>query len=167
MRERPDDEMTPQRLLLAAAGVTIVVGLLTVSVGWFTNIGLVLATLAVVGALGVLAQRLLQSHQHLHWETSTSGTDARRGADSRVTTLRHEIELATSGDAEAQGRVHTLLTGLADERLRDCRGLQRGEDPRTAALLGPDLTAYLDHRPPGRLTTDQLHRHVQKLEELS
>ena len=170
MSERPDDGMTPQRMLLAAAGVAIVVGLLTVSLGWFTNVGLVLATLAVVAALAVLAQGLLQSQQHLHWETRTSGADARRGADSRVTTLRHEIELAASGQAEAQERVHALLTGLADERLRDRRGLERGEDPEAAALLGPDLTAYLDRRPSSssaRVTTDQLHRHVQKLEELS
>jgi hypothetical protein len=167
MSERPDDGMTPQRMLLAAAGVAILVGLLTVSVGWFTNIGLVLATLGVVGALGVLGQRLLQAHQHLHWETSTSRADARRGADSRVTTLRHDIELAVSGNADAQERVHTLLTGLADDRLRDRRALERGGDPDAATILGPDLTAYLDRRPSGRLTTDQLHRHVQKLEELS
>ena len=171
MSERPDDGMTPQRILLGAAGVAIVVGLLTVSLGWFTNVGLVLVTLAVVAALALLAQGLLQSQQHLHWETSTSGANARRGGDSRVTTLRHEIELAASGQAEAQERVHALLTGLADERLRDCHALERGEDPEAAAaLLGPDLAAYLDGRPSSssaRLTTDQLHRHVQKLEELS
>ena len=47
MSERPDDGMTPQRMLLAAAAVAIVVGLLTVSLGWFTNVGLVLVTFAV------------------------------------------------------------------------------------------------------------------------
>jgi hypothetical protein len=69
--------------------------------------------------------------------------------------------------------VHALLTTLAEERLRDSRGLDRraagaaGAAAATEAALGADLAAYLDRPPGGRITPDQLHRHLTTLEELS
>ena len=165
-RSRSRADLPPVNPLLIAAAGAVVLGVATVGVSWLTSPGLLLATLAVVGSVAVLTQRLAQSQKPLHWQTQLLDPDAERGADARVSGLRQQVELAARGNAESHERLHALLAGLAAERLRDHRGLEPS-DPEAAALLGPDLTAYLAGRPTGRLTTDQLHRHVQKLEELS
>jgi hypothetical protein len=149
-----------------AAAAAVVIGVATLGVSWLTSPGLLLATLAVVASVAVLTQRLAQSQKPLHWETRVLDPEAERGSDGRLSSLSQQVELAARGNAESHQRVHTLLAGLATERLRDHRGLQP-TDPEAAALLGPELTAYLTQRPTGRLTTDQLHHHVRKLEELS
>ncbi|SES12221.1 hypothetical protein SAMN05216199_2079 [Pedococcus cremeus] len=159
-------EPQPVNPLLLAAVVAVVLGVATVGVSWLTSPGLLLATLATVGAVAVLTQRLVQSQKPHHWETKLLDVDAERGSDSRVATLRHQVELAAKGSPEGQQRLHALLTELTADRLRDRHGLEP-DDPEGRALLGPDLTAYLAGPPRGRLTTDDLHRHVQKLEELS
>jgi hypothetical protein len=164
LRNRPD--LPPVNPLLLGAAAAVVIGVATVGVSWLTSPGLLLATLAVVASVAVLTQRLVQSQKPLHWETRLIDRDAERGADARVSGLRQQVELAARGNAESHERMHALLAGLATERLRDHRGLEPS-DPEAAALLGPELTAYLSGRPTGRLTTDQLHRHVQKIEELS
>jgi hypothetical protein len=165
-RGRTGREPQPLNPLLVAAVVAVLLGAATVGVPWLTSPGLLVATLATVGAVAVLAQRLAQSQKALHWETKVLDDDAERGTDARVGTLRQQVDLAAKGNAEGHQRLHALLSELAAERLRDRRGLELG-DPEAAALLGPDLTAYLSRPPRGRLTTDDLHRHVQKLEELS
>jgi hypothetical protein len=159
-------ESPPINPLLVAAAAAVLVGVATVGVSWLTSPGLLLATLAVVASVAVLTQRLAQSQKALHWETRVLDPEAERGSDGRLSSLSQQVDLATRGNAESHQRVHTLLTDLATDRLRDHRGLEPS-DPEAADLLGPDLTAYLAQRPTARLTTDQLHRHVQKLEELS
>ena len=165
-RPRARADLPPVNPLLLAAAGAVVLGVATVSISWLTSPGLLLATLAVVGSVAVLTQRLVQSQKPLHWHTQLLDPDAERGADARVSGLRQQVELAGRGNAESHERLHALLASLAAERLRDHRGLEPS-DPEAAALLGPDLTAYLARRPTERLTTDQLHRHVQKLEEIS
>ncbi|HEY7721329.1 MAG TPA: hypothetical protein VIB11_05780 [Pedococcus sp.] len=173
----PDwDEPSTRRVVLAAAAVATVVGALTVSLWWFTNIGLLLATLACAAVVALVAQRLVQSQRRMHWTTAAHAPEERRGADARVGTVHHTIEQATRGEAAAVHEVHALLTTLAEERLRDSRGLDRraagaagaaGAAAATEAALGADLAAYLDRPPGGRITPDQLRRHLTTLEELS
>jgi len=165
-RRRTRREAQPVNPLLVAALVAVLLGVATVGVSWLTSPGLLLATLATVGAVAVLTQRLVQSQKPHHWQTTVVDTDAERGADARVYHLRQQVELAAKGNAEGHQRLHALLAGIAADRLRDHRGLEP-EDPEVRSLLGPDLAAYLDRPPKGRLTTDDLHRHLQKLEELS
>ena len=165
-RPRSRADLPPVSPLLIAAAGAVVLGVATVGVSWLTSPGLLLATLAVVGTVAVLTQRLVQSHKPLHWETQLLDREAERGADARVNGLRHQVDGSAAGNANSHERLHAALVQVATDRLRDHRGVDRS-DPEAAALLGPDLTAYLDRRPTGRLTTDQLHRHVQKLEELS
>lgn len=165
-RHRAPRERQPVNPLLLAALVAVLLGVATVGVSWLTSPGLLLATLATVAAVAVLTQRLVQSQKPHHWETTVVDTDAERGADARVYHLRQQVELAAKGHAEGHQRLHALLAGLAADRLRDRRGLSP-DDPEAGALLGPDLTAYLAGPPRGRLSTDDLHRHIQKLEELS
>jgi hypothetical protein len=164
----PDwDEPSTHRVVLAAAAVTTVVGALTVSLWWFTNIGLLLATLGCVAVVALVAQRLVQSQRRMLWETAAQAPEERRGADTRVGTLRHTLERASRGEAAAVHDVHALLSTLAEERLRDSRGLDGRGDHAAEAALGADLAAYLDHPPSGRITPDQLRRHLTTLEELS
>jgi hypothetical protein len=165
-RPRSRADLPPVNPLLVAAAGAVVLGVATVGVSWLTSPGLLLATLAVVASIAVLTQRLVQSHKPLHWETRVLDPEAERGSDGRLSSLSQQVERAAKGHSESQERVHALLATLAADRLREHRGLEPS-DPEAAALLGHDLTAYLDRRPTGRLTTDQLHRHVQKLEELS
>src|SRR6476659_2914770 len=159
----PDLDAAPRRtLVLGAAAAAIVIGVLTVSLGWFTNVGLLLVTVAAIVAVATLAQWLVQAQRPLIWDTRSNAPDERRGADSRVVTLRHNIELATSGQAPAR-EVHSVVTTVAEARLRE----RLAPDEGAADALGADLAAYLDQPPTGRLSADQLNRHVQKLEELS
>ena len=52
----PDLDAVPRRtLVLGAAAAAIVIGLLTVSLGWFTNVGLLLVTVAAIVAVATLA----------------------------------------------------------------------------------------------------------------
>ena len=165
-RHRAGGDAQPVNPLLVAALVAVVLGVATVGISWLTSPGLLLATLATVGVVAVLTQRLVQSQKPHHWETRLVDADAERGADARVYHLRQQVELAAKGHAEGHQRLHALLAGLAADRLRDRRGLELG-DPEAASLLGPELTAYLARPPRGRLTTDDLHRHLHRLEELS
>lgn len=164
-RRRPR-ELPPVDPLLVGAAVAVLLGVATVGVSWLTSPGLLLMTIAAVAATAVLTQRLVQSHRPVHWETQLVDRDMERGADVRVSGLRQQIEGSAAGNADSHERLHASLVQLAADRLRDHRGLDRS-DPEAAALLGPDLTAYLDGRPTGRLSTDQLHRHLHRLEELT
>ena len=112
-------------------------GALTVSFWWFTNIGLLLVTIAAVAAIAVTAQRLVQSQRHIVWETQPDAGEQRRGADSRVATLRHQIEQAGTGEHSALRAVHSLVTDLADVRLRDRRESTGAPTPTRAPCSGP------------------------------
>jgi hypothetical protein len=149
--ETDGDGIRQQTLLLGGAVAAVLVGALTVSAWWFTNVGLLLATTACIAVLALVAQRLVQAHRPMAWQTAARAATDRRGADTRVGLLRHTVERAARGDAEATAEVHALLAELA-----------RGRGP-----LGPDLDTFLDHPSPGRLDTAALRRHLTTLEELS
>ena len=162
----PDLDAVPQsRLVLGSAVPAIVLGALTVSFWWFTNIGLLLVTIAAVAAIAVTAQRLVQSQRHIVWETQPDAGEQRRGADSRV---------ATSGTRSSRpGRASTRpcapCTASSPTSPTAARpaGSRQAHRPRRERPARADLAAYLDQHPTGRLTADRLDRHVQKLEELS
>ena len=61
------DDVPPSRLLLAASVVAIVVGVLTVSLWWFTNLGLLLVTVMSVAviALGGPGAHPVAAEDHL------------------------------------------------------------------------------------------------------
>ena len=150
----PDLDAVPQsRLVLGSAVPAIVLGALTVSFWWFTNIGLLLVTIAAVAAIAVTAQRLVQSAPH-RLETQPDAGEQRRGADSRVATLRHQIEQAGTGEHSALRAVHSLVTDLADGGCAT-GGDRQAHRPRRERPARPDLAAYLDQHPTGRLTADR------------
>ncbi len=87
----PDLDAVPRRtLVLGSAAVAIVIGLLTVSLGWFTNVGLLLVTVAAIVAVATLAQWLVQAQRPLIWDTHsnapTSGAAPTPGSSPCATT---------------------------------------------------------------------------------
>ena len=56
------------------------------------------------------------------------------------------------------------LAALADRRLMLHHGVRR-DDPRAAALLGPELVRDLDG-PPRRLSLDEVESHLTRIEAL-
>jgi hypothetical protein len=159
---------TGQTVLLALV-VAVLIGALAVAVPALGNVGMLLASAALVAACAVLAQWLWQ-HQHgTDWSNSFTHPPAQRGGDPRITRLTATIEAALAGDRAAQAELQQGLRSLATERLRDHRGLslEPHDQQAVTAALGPELTAYLAGTPTTRLTPERLRSFVTTLEELS
>lgn len=156
--------LAPTQLLLVALVVTVAVGALAVSVPVLGNAGMLLASAGLLAALGVLAQWLWQSRQSTDWDNSFTESTPPRGTDSRIGRLAVDVRDSASGNAASTTRIHTTVSGLAVERLRDRRGLTSADESRAA--LGPGLAAYLAGPPTTRVTAAQLAAFITTLEEL-
>jgi hypothetical protein len=157
---------TSQQILLALLAAALV-GAVGVAAPRLGDVALLVASGALLAVLAVLGQWLWQ-HQHAtDWSNSFEDASAARGGDVRISRLAESISAAGEGRAPAVEQVHTVLTGLAAERLRDRRGIDARSDPAAAqAAWGPDLTAYLTGPPTGRVSPDRLDRLITTLEEL-
>jgi hypothetical protein len=152
------------RLLAGAAVLAMGIALLVVARGW---IGLLvpLAVLALV-ATGTLAVALLRDPQVEEWSFSLVGARERGGIDARVGLLQHLLAAKDTESGQAQ-QLKDLIGDLADDRLAAGHGIHRASHPEEAsALLGPELTAYLDATPPTTLTVTQASAIIRRLEEL-
>ncbi len=166
MRRRLAALTTGQALLLALA-VATGVGALAVTVPPLANVGLLLASAALVGSTAVLAQWLWQSRGSTDWSNTFEEPAAVRGADARITRLAAIVRDAAAGDPVAAASLHDTIRGLAVERLHHRRGLTLDADPEAArAALGPDLTAYLTQPRSSTLPAAQLARFITTVEEL-
>ena len=156
--------LSPAQLFLVVLGVTVAIGALSVSVSVLGNVGLLISSAALVAALAVVAQWLWQARQSTDWDNTFSDTATPRGVDSRISRLASDVREAGSGAPVPSARLHATLTSLATERLRS-----RGDGTLTdgAAVLGPDLAAYLAAPPTTRLTAAQLAAFTTTLEDLS
>jgi hypothetical protein len=141
-----------------------VVGAVAVSVTALGNVGMLLASAALLAALANLAQWLWQSRQSTDWDNTFSDPRTTRGVDSRISRLAGDVREAATGTPAASSRLHATLSSLAAERLRS-----RGDGTMTdgVAVLGRDLAAYLAAPPTTRLTAAQLAAFTTTLEELS
>jgi hypothetical protein len=157
--------LTPTQQFLAVLAVTVVVGALAVSVSALGNVGMLLASAALLAALAVVAQWLWQSRQSTDWDNTFAEPASARGVDSRISRLAGDVREATSGAPVPSARLHATLSSLAAERLRSHQGSEGTTD--AAAVLGPDLAAYLAAPPTTRLTAAQLAAFTTTLEELS
>jgi hypothetical protein len=116
----------------------------------------VLAALAAAGA-GTLwvALDLADRAESVDWRPSGETASSTTGSDGRVRALRRQL-----GDQERFGadpRLHAHLVDLLDERLSAAHGVSRTTDPtRAAALLGPDLVAFVAAAPVDAGLTDPL-----------
>jgi hypothetical protein len=154
--------LTPTQQFLAVLAVTVVVGALAVSVSALGNVGMLLASAALLAALAVVAQWLWQSRQSTDWDNTFAEPASARGVDSRISRLAGDVREATSGAPVPSARLHATLSSLAAERLRS-----HPDSGAVESILGRDLAAYLAAPPTTRLTAAQLAAFTTTLEELS
>jgi len=158
--------LAPPQLFLVVLAGTVVVGALAVSVSALGNVGMLLASAAMLAALANLAQWLWQSRQSTDWDNTFTESAPPRGVDSRISRLAGDVREAATGTPAASSRLHATLSSLAAERLRSHQGGE-GTTTDAAAVLGRDLAAYLAAPPTTRLTAAQLAAFTTTLEELS
>lgn len=156
--------LAPAQLFLVVLTVAVAVGALAVSVSALGDVGMLLASAAMLAALANVAQWLWQSRQSTDWDNTFTEAATSRGVDARISRLAGDIRDATSGAPVPAARLHATLTSLAAERLRS-RG--DGTTADVEAVLGRDLAAYLAAPPTTRLTAAQLAAFTTTLEELS
>jgi hypothetical protein len=151
--------------ILAAAGVLLAaVAILVVARGW---IGLLvpLAVLAL-GATGAISVLLLREPQVEEWSFSLAGARERGGNDARVGLLQHLLATKDAETGRAQ-QLKDVIAALADDRLAASHGVHRASHAdQASALLGPELTAYLETSPARTLTVTQASAIIRRLEEL-
>ena len=157
--------LAPARLFLVVLAVTVAVGTLAVAVSPLANVGMLLASAAMLAALANLAQWLWQSRQSTDWDNTFSETGTSRGVDSRISRLAGDVREAASGTPAAAARLHATLSSLAAERLRSHADSE--SDSSGESILGRDLAAYLAAPPTTPITAAQLAAFTTTLEELS
>jgi hypothetical protein len=137
-----------------------------VSVSALGDVGLLVASGALLLALGTVAQWLWQSRQSTDWDNSFRSGAAVRGVDSRIGRLASDVRAAESGTPAPAARLHATLSSLAAERLRNHA---HSDNPTSngEAILGRELAAYLAAPPTTRLTAAQLAAFTTTLEDLS
>jgi hypothetical protein len=89
------------------------------------------------------------------------------GEDPRLGQLRRVVSNHLDGH-EVGDALYRRLGELADQRLLARHGVTRDADPaRAAVLLGPDLAATLEARPPyPRLSPARIEQLLQRIEDL-
>jgi hypothetical protein len=97
------------------------------------------------------------------WNVDPIIASAKQGRDAQFATYLRILEGNLS--AKTPGPVlQNRLAALADRRLMLHHGLRR-DDPRAAALLGPELVRDLDGQP-RRLSLDEVESHLTRIEAL-
>jgi hypothetical protein len=127
----------------------------------------VVALVPAVAGLGLLGWRALRAGGGVAWRMAhvpLSSTDAAQ--DGRLRTL----ERIVTGHLEARepsGMLAAQLRGLAERRLALRHGVRLDAEPdRAAALLGPEVLALLETRPPRRLSLAQIDDVLRRIEEV-
>ena len=97
------------------------------------------------------------------WHVDSVVPSGQQGRDARFATYLRIVEGHLS--AKTPGPVlQNRLAALADRRLMLHHGVRR-DDPRAAALLGPELVRDLDGRT-RRLSLDEVESHLTRIEAL-
>jgi hypothetical protein len=97
------------------------------------------------------------------WHVDSVFVSTQPGRDAHFAIYLRILESNLS--AKTPGPVlQNRLAALADRRLMLHHGLRR-DDPRGAALLGPELVRDLDG-PPRRLSLDEVESHLTRIEAL-
>jgi hypothetical protein len=121
---------------------------------------------AVVG-IGLLGWRATRPGGGVAWRTSTvppTSTDAAQDGRLRI------LERILTGHLEARepnGMLAAQLRELAERRLALRHGMRLDAEPdRAAALLGPEVLALLETRPPRRLSLAQINDVLRRIEDV-
>jgi hypothetical protein len=156
--------LSSAQLFLVVLAVAVAVGALAVSVSALGDVGMLLASAAMLAALAIVAQWLWQSRQSTDWDNTFREAATARGGDSRLSRLATDLREAESGTPAAASRLHATLSSLAAERLRNS---STSGHPDGDAVLGRELAAYLASPPTTRLTAAQLAAFTTTLEDLT
>lgn len=126
---------------------------------------LLVASVALMLALGALGVWLVRAHRNLEWTTSAGAPERIRGSDRRVTALARSIDAALAGDGPACGDVQATVRSVAEARLAQLGLPTTVTGDAARAALGPELTAYLSV-PGGRPVSEgELAAFITTLEE--
>lgn len=88
--------------------------------------------------------------------------------DYRMLRLRRDLRDATER-SDRDDEIYPIIRALAAEHLRARHDIDLDSTPAAAAeIMGPQLTAYLDHPPtgPGRRSKRDINRALDRIEEL-
>lgn len=101
---------------------------------------------AVVAASICLLLDVSDMSMPLSWRVERDLSGIQRGADTRIGLLQRQMVYAPV--RQDAGLVHGLLVDLVDDRLSTEHAIDRRTDPaRAAAVLGPDLAAFISSGP--------------------
>jgi hypothetical protein len=148
----------------AAAGVVVFAALevvLTLASAGPDAVRLALLVATCVGVLGLLLDTL--SDPGPGWELEVERASARESGDPRLARYVNLIEAHLSARADDVA-LRDRLAALTDQVLRQRYDLRR-DDPRAAALIGPELDAVVSG-PVRRLTPADIDRCLTRIEEL-
>jgi hypothetical protein len=127
----------------------------------------VVALVPAVAGVGLIGWRATRGGGGVAWlpaHVPLSSTDA--AEDGRLRTL----ERIVTGHLEARepnGMLALQLRRLAERRLALRHGVRLDSEPdRAAALLGPEVMALLETRPPRRLSLAQIDDVLRRIEEV-
>jgi hypothetical protein len=153
---------TPWRRLAGAAALALAlyVGLLLLDFEP-DPLRLTLLVLVCAAGLGLLVDGL--GSDDPSWSVDAVRWATPPGQDHGFSAYVRIIEGHLTVDVP-HGVLRDRLGALAARRLEQRHGL-RPDDPRAAALMGPELTAVLSE-PPRRLSATEIDRCVKRIEEL-
>lgn len=149
----------------AAVGAAALLGVLVTLVPVLDRALLLVASVALMLALGGLVVWLVRGHREIEWTTSAGATERIRGSDRRVTALARSIDAALAGDGSAGGDVQAVVRSVAHARLIQLGLPPTVTDDGSRAALGPELTAYLSSASAPQVSATELASFITTLEE--
>lgn len=148
-----------------AIGAAALLGVLVTLVPAADRALLLVASVALMLALGGLVVWLVRGHREVEWTTSAGAAERVRGSDRRVTALARSIDAALAGDETAGSEVQSAVRSVAEARLTQLGLPPTVTDDGSRAALGPELTAYLSSTSAPRVSATELASFITTLEE--
>jgi hypothetical protein len=171
LNERPKNARTLSSVWRSRAIIVVMILVITeitlVAGGVKPHLLLVGVIVLVGSALVFLALDLADIVMPMKWPANAGPPRKTDGADWRVGTLRMLL-LNERRSEGANNRMHAVLVRLIDDHLRDEHRVEREVDPEAAAaIIGPELTSFVNTTPESDLTqAGEVARIVTLIENL-
>lgn len=154
-----------RRWLLRLAGPVLVAGtvlaVMTVGQGREVNLAYLAAVTVMSAMLLWLVADIVPVVPYVSWSVTGTYVPRQPGPDARLARLTERLGSNIHRDTVGAD-IHQILTTVVDDRLLRGHGIDRKTDPAAAAaVLGPELTAYLDSDPRGNRSA--AHRRLGAL----
>ena len=153
--------------VVPAFGLWLVIALAAWVLGNEPRPGLLALYVALGTAVVAMFLDVSADAETSHWPGARADPVRDPGEDPRYGQLRRVVGHHLDS-REVGGTLHRRLAELADHRLVARHGITREADPAQAArLLGPDLMAVADARPPyPRLSATRIAQLLDRIEAL-